>query len=484
MKKLSSLLEGWKLLDQKGEMDMEILDIAIDSRKVAPGTLFIAMEGSLVDGHDFIDQAIENGATAILLEKLPDVLKEDTTYVKVENSRKMASFIAAEFFGQPAQKMKVVGITGTNGKTTVATLGYQLTKALGFKAGLLSTAGNWIDEIPHDATHTTPDPVQLQYWLAKMVEEGCEWVWMEVSSHALDQHRADAIDFKGAIFTNLTHDHLDYHGDFKSYLTAKKRLFDDLGKDAVALINRDDKTGNVMVQNCDARIKTYAAKSMADYQVRILDQTFEGLILYVNEREVHAQILGEYNAYNFVAVFGIATELGLNEEEVLVALSGVQGAEGRFDRVLDAKNDRLGIVDYAHTPDALEKVLLAIKKVNKQKGRVITVVGCGGDRDKAKRPVMARIASDLSDKVILTSDNPRSEDPDSIIKDMIKGVEEEQRHKVLEVTNRKQAIKVACTMAEQGDIVLVAGKGHEKYQEIKGKRIVFDDKQELKEALQ
>lgn len=484
MKSLSALLKGWTIIEQKGHSDVEILELAIDSRAVVPGALFIAMKGTEADGHDFIDQAIENGARAVLLEKMPGEFRKDVIYVKVENSRKLASFIAAEFYDRPSEKLKVIGVTGTNGKTTVATLGYQLIKALGFKAGLLSTAGNYIDDIAHDATHTTPDPIQLQYWLAQMVDEGCEWVWMEVSSHALDQFRTEAIKFDGAIFTNLTHDHLDYHGNFRNYLNAKKRLFDHLDQNAVALVNADDKNGAVMLQNCKAKSRKYAAKSMADYQVRIIDQTFEGLILSVNGIEVHAQLLGEYNAYNFIAVFGVAVELGLKEQEVLVGLSQVQGAEGRFERVPDVENDRLGIVDYAHTPDALEKVLSAIKKVNKLKGRVITVIGCGGDRDKTKRPLMARIATELSDKVVLTSDNPRSEDPESIIDDMKEGVAEELKHKVVDVTNRKQAIKVACAMAEAGDIILVAGKGHEKYQEINGQRFVFDDKQVLKEALQ
>ncbi len=467
MKSVAELLEGVQTLSISGDLQTLVNTIHSDSRVVKQDSLFVAYLGVQIDGHSFIDQALEQGATAIVAEQPAPEASLAKVWVQVPQGRKALAQIAAAFFDHPSQDLKVVGVTGTNGKTTIATLGYQACRALGYKAGLISTAGNRIQDQELDATHTTPDSIQLQSLFSQMKDAACDWVWMEVSSHALDQDRVQGVHFVAAIFSNLTHDHLDYHGTFSNYLTAKKRLFDSLPKEAVAIYNADDRNGAVMMQNCASRSYSYAMRQMADYRIRILDQTFEGMQLQINEYELFCLV-----------------ESGIPFAEAMVALSQVKGAEGRFDRVLDEQQKRLGIVDYAHSPDALDKILRSIQGMNYQKGRVYTVVGCGGDRDATKRPVMGRIAAELSDKAILTSDNPRSEDPEAIIEDMKADLDSDLKAKVLSVTDRKQAIEVACAMAQSGDIILVAGKGHEKYQEIKGKKFVFDDKEVLKEALQ
>jgi len=484
MKSVAELLEGVQTLSISGDLQTLVSTIHSDSRAVKQDSLFVAYQGVQIDGHSFIDQALEQGATAIVAEQPAPDASLAKVWVQVPKGRKALAQIAAAFFDHPSQDLKVVGVTGTNGKTTIATLGYQACRALGYKAGLISTAGNRIQDQELDATHTTPDSIQLQSLFSQMKDAGCDWVWMEVSSHALDQDRVQGVHFVAAIFSNLTHDHLDYHGTFSNYLTAKKRLFDGLPKEAVAIYNADDRNGAVMMQNCASRSYSYAMRQMADYRIRILDQTFEGMQLQINEHELFSLMLGDYNAYNLTAVLACLVESGIPFAEAMVALSQVKGAEGRFDRVLDEQQKRLGIVDYAHSPDALDKILRSIQGMNYQKGRVYTVVGCGGDRDATKRPVMGRIAAELSDKAILTSDNPRSEDPEAIIEDMKADLDSDLKAKVLSVTDRKQAIEVACAMAQSGDIILVAGKGHEKYQEIKGKKFVFDDKEVLKEALQ
>lgn len=466
-----------------GDMSRRVLGLSLDSRDVVSGGVFAAMKGSQSDGHEYIDSAIEKGARIILCEDWPGDIKDDVTYVQIDKLRVQLSNIAAHYFGRPADQLKMVAVTGTNGKTSVATMGYQALRHMGYKAGLLSTAGVFINAEDIEATHTTPDPISLHRLLAQMVEAGCEWCWMEVSSHALSQGRTEGILFSAAIFTNLSHEHLDYHGDFASYRNCKKKLFDQLPHDSVAIVNKNDKNGAVMVQNSQARTVYYSIGSMADYSLKILEQSLEGMTVQLDGQELHLILNGHYNAANVLAVYATLMEMEQSKEDVLLALSQVTGAEGRFQKIFDGRGHRLGIVDFAHTPDALENVLIAIEGVNTKGGRVLTVVGCGGDRDRAKRPKMARIAAEKSDKVILTSDNPRTEVPEAIIEDMKTGIDETMAHKVLSVTDRRQAIQVAASMAEPGDIVLVAGKGHEKYQEINNKRVVFDDVQVLKEAL-
>lgn len=482
--KLERLLENLPILKLEGSTDKNIKKIEFDSRKAEQESLFVAVKGVTVDGHDFIGKAVEQGAEVIVAERKIDNLKKGLTWIIVEDSAEALGLLAAEFFDHPSKKLKLVGVTGTNGKTTVATLLFQLFTAMGFKAGLLSTIENKIGTKVLDATHTTPNAVALNELLAEMVESGCDFAFMEVSSHAISQSRIKGLEFDGAIFTNLSHDHLDYHKTFRAYIDAKKKFFDDLPKSAFALVNIDDKRGNVMVQNTSAKIYRYSLHSMADYKAKIIENNLTGLHLDIDNTEFFSRLIGDFNAYNLLAVFGAATLLDFDRMEVLQALSDLRTAEGRFDYVIDSNNGRVGIVDYAHTPDALEKVLNTIFELRKDDVKIITVVGCGGDRDQKKRPKMAKVAVDYSDQVILTSDNPRSEDPHAIIKDMEAGLPAYGKHKSLSIEDRATAIKTACRLAQKGDIILVAGKGHEKYQEIKGVRHPFDDKEILKEEFQ
>lgn len=467
-----------------GSTAIDITDVQIDSRKVKPGTAFIAVKGSAADGHQFIDKAIENGAAVIVCEELPVVQKDNLVYVQVENSAAAAGYMAHNFFGKPSEKLKLVGVTGTNGKTTIATLLYKLFTRLGYTCGLISTVENMIAGKIIPATHTTPDAVSLNQLLGQMVEEGCTHVFMETSSHALHQHRVTGLQYTGGIFSNITHDHLDYHKTFDEYIRVKKSFFDTLPSSAFAISNADDKRGTVMLQNTMARKNYYSLKTVAEFKGKILDNSLEGLQMMVNDVEVHFRLIGEFNAYNLLAVFGAAVCLGENKQEVLTALSELTGAEGRFDYMVSAKDRVIAIVDYAHTPDALLNVLATIKKLRKGFERVITVVGCGGDRDKTKRPVMAEAACEHSDKVVFTSDNPRSEDPVQIILDMENGLSAAARRKYISITDRKEAIKTAISLAKPEDIILIAGKGHEKYQEIKGIRNHFDDKEIVKEMFE
>jgi UDP-N-acetylmuramoyl-L-alanyl-D-glutamate--2,6-diaminopimelate ligase len=485
MKLLRDILYKVRLESVKGATDMAIESITFDSRQVSKGTLFIAVKGTQVDGHNFIQQAIDKGAVAIVYEKLSDDFKssDDYTLIKVNDSSEALSFIAGNFYDNPSEKLKLVGITGTNGKTTVATLSYRLFRELGFKCGLLSTVQNEIDGTVIPSTHTTPDAIQINALLAKMVDAGCTHCFMEASSHAIHQNRVHALDFKVAVFTNITHDHLDYHETFDNYIKAKKKLFDDLPAEAFALVNIDDKRGMVMVQNTRAKVKTFSLKSISDFKVVILENSFNGLVLNIDGHELYTRLVGEFNAYNLLSIYVIAVLLGIEPIDALAALSKLPAAEGRFDYILSKEEKIVGIVDYAHTPDALKNVLSTIKAIRTGNEKVITVVGCGGNRDKTKRPEMARIACELSNQVILTSDNPRNEKPEDIIEEMKKGVDPLHYKKVLSITDRKEAIKTACTMAQKQDIILLAGKGHEKYQEISGVKYDFDDKKILNQTL-
>ncbi len=477
---LRDILYKVSIRSVSGSTDIEVKDIQIDSRKVRPGTVFIAIKGAAADGHQFIEKAIESGATAIVSETELKP-REGITLLQVENSAAAAGYIANNFFGQPSSKMKVVGVTGTNGKTTIATLLYKLFSALGYKCGLLSTVDNHIGEKVVSATHTTPDAISLNKLMKQMADEECTHVFMEVSSHAVSQHRITGLEFDGGIFSNITHDHLDYHKTFDEYIRVKKAFFDGLPSTAFAISNADDKRGAVMLQNTNARKYLYSLKTLADFKGKIIENGLAGLVMNVNDQEVHFRLIGEFNAYNLLAVYGAAICLGEEKHEVLRCLSVLTGAEGRFDYMVSAKDRVIAIVDYAHTPDALLNVLATIKKLKRGFEQVITVVGCGGDRDKTKRPVMGEVACEHSDKVIFTSDNPRSEDPAQIIRDMEEGLPAAAKRKYLSITDRKEAIKTAISLAGPEDIVLVAGKGHEKYQEIKGVKNHFDDKEVVRE---
>ena len=481
---LSDVLYKVKLREVKGSTAVEVSDIQIDSRKIKAGSAFVAVKGTASDGHEFIEKAIENGATVIVYENAPAAKKENVVYVEVENSAAAAAYIANNFFGRPSEKMKLVGVTGTNGKTTIATLLYKLFTRLGYKCGLLSTVENQIGEKVVPATHTTPDAISLNKLLSEMVEEGCTHVFMETSSHAVHQNRTTGLQYAGGIFSNITHDHLDYHKTFDEYIRVKKAFFDSLSSSAFAISNADDKRGTVMLQNTNAKKYYYSLKTLADFKGKILDNSLSGLVMMVNDIEVHFRLIGEFNAYNLLAVYGAAICLGEDKQEVLTALSLLTGAEGRFDYLVSPKEKVIAIVDYAHTPDALLNVLATIKKLKKGFEQVITVVGCGGDRDKTKRPVMAEAACEYSDKAIFTSDNPRSEDPVQIIKDMENGLSAAARRKYISIVDRKEAIKTAISLAKPEDIILIAGKGHEKYQEIKGVKNHFDDKEIVKEIFE
>lgn len=478
MRYLSKILDGITFTELQGSADVEITSITADSRQVKPGTLFVAVKGTQVDGHVYIEQAIKDGAVAIVCEDLPGHTASEVAYLMVNNSAAALGVLASNYYDRPSAKLKLVGVTGTNGKTTVATLLYQLFTDLGYKCGLISTVENKINGKIIPSTHTTPDPVALNGLLNDMIDSGCDYAFMEVSSHAVAQHRIEGLQFSGGIFTNLTHDHLDYHKTFENYLKAKKAFFDGLPKTAFALTNVDDRNGNVMLQNTKAHKKSYALKSMADFKVKVLEDQFTGLLLNIDGEEVWFKMVGMFNAYNLLAVYGAAMLLDQDKAKVLTSLSKLSGAEGRFDYVI-SPNRIIGIVDYAHTPDAVQNVLSTIKDIRKGTEKVITIIGCGGDRDKTKRPVMAKVACDWSDKVILTSDNPRSEDPAQIIKDMEAGVDPSNQRKTISIVDRREAIKTAVHLAQPGDIILLAGKGHEKYQDIKGVKSHFDDKEEL-----
>ncbi|WP_132053003.1 UDP-N-acetylmuramoyl-L-alanyl-D-glutamate--2,6-diaminopimelate ligase [Pseudocnuella soli] len=479
MKRLSDILYGVHLEAVSGSTDVEVRDVQIDSRAVQSGALFIAVKGVAADGHRFIDGAIEGGAVAVVCEAMPQTLQPQVTYVQVRNSAEAAGQMAHTFYGAPSNKMKLVGVTGTNGKTTIATLLYKLFTGLGYTCGLVSTVENIIAGNIIPSTHTTPDAVKLNALLAQMAAAGCTHVFMEVSSHAVHQHRIAGLHFTGALFSNITHDHLDYHKTFDEYIKAKKGFFDGLRADAFAITNLDDKRGTVMLQNTAARKLTYSLRTVADFKGKILENGLAGLVMTVNEQEVHFRLIGEFNAYNILAVYGAAISLDEDKLEVLQVLSNLTGAEGRFDYMISPKEGVIGIVDYAHTPDALLNVLATINKLRSGEELVITVVGCGGDRDKTKRPVMGEVATEHSNRVIFTSDNPRSEDPAQILADMETGLNTAARRKTLSIADRKQAIKTAVTMAGPKDILLIAGKGHEKYQEINGVKTHFDDKEVL-----
>lgn len=477
--KLNSLVSKLNVLESKGDMERDISGVQIDSRQITDGNLFIAVRGTVADGHNYIDKALELGATAILCETIPEEVKEKVTYIRVENTEREVGQVATTFYGNPTSKMKLVGVTGTNGKTTIATVLYEMFRFMGHKVGLLSTVCNYIDGEAVPTEHTTPDPITLNALLARMVEAGCEYAFMEVSSHSIVQNRIGGLRFVGGLFTNITRDHLDYHKTFENYIKAKKLFFDNLPSDAFAIVNADDKNGMVMVQNTKASVKTYSVQSPADFKAKIIEFHFEGMYLNINGQEVGVQFIGKFNVSNLLAVYGAAVMLGKDTHEVLVALSAMKPVNGRFE-ALRSPSGYTAIVDYAHTPDALENVLKAIHGVLEGKGKVITVCGAGGNRDKGKRPLMAREAVAQSDHVIITSDNPRFEEPQDIVNDMLAGLDEEQMKKVIAIVDRRQAIKTACMMAKSGDVILVAGKGHEDYQEVKGVKHHFDDKEEVR----
>jgi UDP-N-acetylmuramoyl-L-alanyl-D-glutamate--2,6-diaminopimelate ligase len=484
MASLQTILYGVNIQSLLGATALEVTGLQIDSRKAKPGNCFIAIKGLGFDGHNFINAAIANGAISVICETIPGEINEEVHYIVVDNSAKAAGIMAHNFYGRVSEKIKLIGVTGTNGKTTIATLLFKLFSALRYKCGLISTVQNQIGDEVFGATHTTPDPISLNELLAKMYEQKCTHVFMEVSSHAIHQHRIEGLQFAGGIFSNITHDHLDYHKTFDEYIKVKKSFFDSLPSAAFALSNADDKRGSIMLQNTKAKRYLYSLKVMADFKAKIIEDSLLGLELIIDDREVHFSLIGTFNAYNLLAVYGAAICMGEDKEEVLQILSNTTGAEGRFDYIVSIKEKVVGIVDYAHTPDALLNVLATIKNLRQGEEKIIAVVGCGGDRDKTKRPEMAAVACEYSDKVILTSDNPRSEDPDEIIREMEKGVPITARKKSVSITDRKEAIKTAVMLAQKKDIILVAGKGHEKYQEINGVRTHFDDKEVVAEMFQ
>ena len=482
MKLLKDILFRSRIQQVFGSTHVAIEHITMDSRDVKPFSLFVAVAGVTVDGHDYIDKAIASGAVAIVCENIPPYPTGSITFIQVPNSAEALGYIASNYYDNPSEKIDIVAVTGTNGKTTTATLMYQLARKMGFKAGLLSTVVNKINDRELPSTHTTPNAIALNKLLAEMVTAGCAYCFMEASSHALHQHRLTGVQLKGALFTNITHDHLDYHKTFNEYIKAKKILFDMLPSSAFAVVNHDDRHSEVMIQNCKAKTKTMALHSMADYKAKVLENGFAGLHLLIDGLDLYTQLIGGFNAYNILAVYAAAMELGLDKMEVLTAISGLQAPDGRF-QYIKTPQGITAVVDYAHTPDALKNVLKTIADLRTGNEQVISLVGCGGDRDKTKRPEMARIAGEWSDRIILTSDNPRSEDPDTIIREMKEGLDPVMTKKTLAVTDRKEAIKLACTLANAGDIVLIAGKGHERYQEIAGVKHPFDDFQIVSETL-
>lgn len=479
--KLSNLLKNVNVLNLIGNAEVEVTGVNIDSRRIGQGHLFIAIPGTQTDGHRFISKAIEQGAAAVLCENLPDELSEDVTYVSMESTENSVGEVATQFYGDPSRKLKLVGVTGTNGKTTIATLLYNMFRKFGYKCGLLSTVCNYIEDEAIEASHTTPDPIELNALLARMVEAGCEYAFMECSSHAIAQRRIGGLKFAGGLFTNLTRDHLDYHKTVENYRDAKKMFFDGLEKDAFAIVNADDKNGMVMVQNTRAQVKTYSIRQMADFRARIIECHFEGMYLEIDGREVGVQFIGKFNVSNLLCVYAAAVMLGQQPEDVLLVLSTLKSVNGRLEPIRSAEG-YTAIVDYAHTPDALENVLAAIHEVLGGKGQVITVCGAGGNRDKGKRPLMAQEAVKQSDRVIITSDNPRFEEPQAIINDMLAGLDAKQMKKVVSIVDRREAIRTACMMAQKGDVILIAGKGHEDYQEIQGVKHHFDDHEVVREC--
>lgn len=482
-KKLFDILPQGEFEEIIGSDNKEVTSITIDSRFCEEGSLFIAFQGVVADGHKFIGSAIKNGAKTIVCERFPEAFEDGITYVKVSDIRVITGKMADRFYDSVSDKLTLIGVTGTNGKTTVATLLFDMFTAMGHQCGLISTVENRIHKKVVPSTHTTPDVISLHKLIHEMVLEGCTHVFMEVSSHAIVQERIGGLRFQAAIFTNISQDHLDYHETMDNYIKAKKQFFDALPKESFALVNIDDKRGKVMVQNTKAKVFTYSLRAMADFKGSILDNSILGLVMKINGEEAYFKLIGDFNAYNLLAVHGTAVLLGYPSGNVLTTLSGLSGPAGRFEQVVDQKTQKCGIVDYAHTPDALENVLATIKKVKKQKSRIITVVGCGGDRDKSKRAIMARIGVEKSDTLILTSDNPRTEDPEAILDDMQSGIPKEMESKMLRISDRKTAIKTAVMLAGNGDIILIAGKGHEKYQEIMGVKTPFDDKKFLTEFL-
>ena len=477
---LKELLQSAGKYVISGSDEIDINGIEIDSRKIKGGNAFIAIKGTQTDGHDYISKAIELGATAIICKKLPETLAEGITYAKFDDTEDAVGKIATTFYGNPTDKLDLVGVTGTNGKTTIATLLYNMFRAFGYKVGLISTVCNYIDGEAIPTEHTTPDPITLNQLLGRMADEGCKYAFMEVSSHSVAQKRIGGLKFAGGIFTNLTRDHLDYHKTVENYLKAKKAFFDGLPKTAFALTNADDKNGMVMVQNTKAKVVTYSLRTMADFKGKVLEDGFEGMLMDINNKEVNVQFIGRFNAYNLLAVYGAACMMGKNADDILLQLSVLRPVSGRFDSMRSPEG-YTAIVDYAHTPDAITNVLDAIHDVLKGRGKVITVVGAGGNRDKGKRPIMAKESVRQSDKVIITSDNPRFEEPQDIINDMLAGLDKEEMKKVLAITDRKEAIRTACMLASQGDVILIAGKGHENYQDIKGVKHHFDDKEVVRE---
>ena len=478
--KLEEIIQGVAIEEIKGDILKEIKGIHIDSRLVEEGDMFVAVKGTQTDGHAYIEKAIEKGAIAIVCETLPEHINEQLTYIKVNHTEDLVGKLATTFYGNPTSKLKLIGVTGTNGKTTIATLLYNMFRKFGYKVGLISTVCNYIDGEAIPTEHTTPDPITLNKLLGRMADEGCKYAFMEVSSHAVAQKRIGGLKFAGGIFTNLTRDHLDYHKTVDNYLKAKKAFFDGLTKDAFALVNLDDKNGLVMTQNTKAKVCTYSLRSLSDFKGKVLEDGFEGMLLDINNIEVFVQFIGRFNAANLLAVYGTACLLGKKPEDVLVALSTLRPVSGRFDS-LRSSQGYTAIVDYAHTPDALVNVLDTIQEVLNGKGKIITVVGAGGNRDKGKRPIMAQEATKKSDRVIITSDNPRFEEPQDIINDMLAGLGKDDLKKVISIVDRKEAIKTACMLAQTGDVILVAGKGHENYQDIKGVKHHFDDKEVIRE---
>jgi len=483
LKQLKDILYKVHIEAVHGTTDVTVSKIEFDSRKIELNDVFVAIRGTLSDGHDYIEKALSLGAIAVICEEFPSVIVNGVTYIKVKDSNEALAFLAANYYENPSENIRLVGVTGTNGKTTIASLLYQLFKKAGYKVGLLSTVKIMVDEQEFKATHTTPDSLTINKFLDLMVQEGCEFCFMEVSSHGVHQKRTEALRFEGGVFTNLSHDHLDYHNTFAEYRDVKKAFFDSLTKNAFALTNIDDKNGAVMLQNTKAKKLTYALKSYADYKAQILENQLSGLLLKINDNEVWVKLIGSFNAYNLLAIYGVAVELGIEKTEALRLLSELESVSGRFQFIV-SDSKITAIVDYAHTPDALENVLKTIEDIRTKNEQLITVVGCGGDRDKTKRPIMANIASSMSDKAIFTSDNPRTENPETIIEEMEKGVEPQNFKKTVSILDRKQAIKTACQLANPNDIILIAGKGHETYQEINGVRHDFDDLQIVTELLQ
>jgi len=479
LKKLKDILYKVSVNAVYGDTNVKVAQVDFDSRKIVKDSLFVAQKGTSVDGHLYIDKAISLGATTIICEQLPSYLEANITFIQVEDSNKTLAIIASNFYDNPSSKLKLIGVTGTNGKTTVASLLYQLFKKSGYKTGLLSTVQILVDTTVFKATHTTPNSVTINYYLHQMVLLGVDYCFMEVSSHGIHQKRTEGLEFSGGIFTNLSHDHLDYHVSFASYRDVKKSFFDSLPKTAFALTNLDDKNGNIMLQNTKARKRTYALKTLADYKAKIIEKSFSGTLISINGTEFWTKLIGNFNAYNLAAIIGVAYELGLEKIEILTIISQLESVSGRFEYLV-SDNGVIAIVDYAHTPDALKNVLETINDIRTNNEKLITVIGCGGDRDKTKRPKMAHIASQLSNQAIFTSDNPRTENPETILEEMEIGVSAENLKKIITISDRRQAIKTACKFSETGDILLIAGKGHENYQEIRGERFHFDDLVEVK----